>query len=70
MKSEFPDPLKLLNIVPVEKKEDPTDKTNYRPNTVLSLLSQVFENVMYEQLYEYLNNYLNDFLKALSTQYI
>ena len=54
MKSEFPDPLKLLNIVPVQKKEGPTDKTNYRPNTILSLLSEVFEKVMYEQLYEIL----------------
>ena len=54
-KSEFPDPLKPSNIVPLLKKEDPTDKTNYRPNSVLSLLSKVFEKVMYEQLYEYLN---------------
>ena len=74
VKSEFPDTLKLLNIVPVQKKEDPTDKTNYRPVSVLSLLSKVFEKVMYEQLYEYLNNYLNDLLcgfpKAHSTQYV
>ena len=27
---EFPDPLKLSNIVPVHKKKDPTDETNYR----------------------------------------
>ena len=68
------DPLKLSNIVPVQKKEDPTDKTNYRPNSVLSLLSKVFEKVMYKQLYEYLNNYLYDllcgFCKAHSTQYV
>ena len=74
MKNELPDRLKLSNIVPVKKKEDPTDKTNYRPNSVLSLLSKVFEKVMYEQLYEYLNNYLNDLLcgfrKAHSTQYV
>ena len=74
MKSEFSDPLKLSNIVPVQKKEDPTDKTNYRPNSVLSLLSKVFEKVMYQQLYEYLNNYLYDLLcgfrKVHSTQYV
>ena len=28
VKSEFPDPLKLLHIVSIMKKEDPTDKTN------------------------------------------
>ena len=74
MKSEFSDPLKLSNIVPVQKKEDPTAKKNYRPNRVLSLLSKVFEKVMYKQLYEYLNNYLYDLLcgfrKAHSTQYV
>ena len=58
----IPDPLKFSNIVPVKKKEDLTNKKNYRPNSVLSLLSKVFEKVMYEQLYEYLNNYLNDLL--------
>ena len=72
MKSEFPDPLKLSNTVPVHKKEDPADKTNYRPVNALRLISKVFEKVMYERLYEYLNNYLNDLLcdfhKAHSTQ--
>ena len=71
VKGEFPDPLKVSNIVPLQKKEDPADKTNYRPISVLSLLSKVFEKTMYEQLYEYLNNYLNDiifgFRKAHST---
>ena len=41
---------------------------------MLSLLSKLFEKVMYEQLYEYLNNYLNDLLcgfrKAHSVQYV
>ena len=74
MKSEFPDPLKLSNIVPGWKKEDPTDKTNYSPNSVLPLLSKVFEKMMYEQPYKYLNNCLNDLLcgfrKVHSTQYV
>ena len=40
----------------------------------MSLLSKVFEKVMYEQLYEYLNNSLYDLLcgcrKAHSAQYV
>ena len=74
MKSEVANPLKLSNIVPVQKKEDPADKTNYRPNSVLPLLPKDFEKVMYEQLYEYLSNYFNGLLcgfrKAHSTQYV
>ena len=67
--NKFPD---SLNLVPVHKKKDPTDKTNYRPVSVLPLLSKVFEKVMYIQLYDYMENVLNQLLcgfrKAHSTQ--
>ena len=32
---KFPDSLRLSNIVPVHKKKDPTDKTSYRPVSIL-----------------------------------
>ena len=41
---------KLSNIAPVHKKKDAIDKTNYRPVSILPLLSKVFEKVMYIQL--------------------
>ena len=70
---KFPDSLKLSNIVPVHKKKDPSDKTNYRPVSILTLLSKVFEKVMHIQLYDYMENFLNQllcgFLKAHSTQH-
>ena len=70
---KFPDSLKLSNIVPVHKKKDPTDKCNYRPVSILPLLSKVFEKIMYDQLYIYMNNFLNELLcgfrKAHSTQH-
>ena len=70
---KFPDSLKLSNIVPVHKKKDATDKTNYRPVSILPLLSKVFEKVMYIQLYDYMENFLNQLLcgfrKAHSTQH-
>ena len=53
-KNKFPDSLKLCNIVPAHKKKDATDKTNYRPVSILSLLPKVFEKVMHIQLYEYM----------------
>ena len=39
--NKFPDSLILSNIVPVHKKKDPTDKINYRPVSILPLLSKV-----------------------------
>ena len=56
---KFLDYLKLSNIVPVHKKKDPTDKTNYRSVSVLSSLSKVFAKVMYIQSYDYMEYFLN-----------
>ena len=70
--NKFPDSLKLSDITPVFKKLDPSDKANYRPVSVLPLLSKVFEKVIYDQLYEYLKNFLSELLcgfrKAHSTE--
>ena len=47
------------------KKLDPSDKTNYRPVSVLPLLSKVFETNIYDQLYEYMENFLSELLCSL-----
>ena len=45
---KFPITLKNVNVTPVYKKDDPTNKTNFRPVSVLPLLSSV-ERVVYNQ---------------------
>ena len=42
-----------LNITPVHKKDEATDKQNYRPVSVLPLFSKVFEKVIYDQLSQF-----------------
>ena len=53
---------------------DPSDKANYRPVSILPLVSKVFEKIMYDQLYEYIEHFLNQLLcgfrKAHSTQHV
>ena len=44
--NKFPDTLKLSDIVPVLKKLDPTDKTNFRPVSFLPLLSGVLSKML------------------------
>ena len=65
--------MKIANITPAHKKDEPTNKENYRPVSVLPLLSKVFERLLYDQLSEYLEKYLNTLLcgfrKAHSTQH-
>ena len=69
----FPDSLKLANITPVHKKDEITDKENYRPVSALPLFSKIFEKVIYDQISQYLEKYLNSLLsgfrKAYSSQH-
>ena len=73
LKGSFPDSLKLGNITPVHKKDEPTDKENYRLVRVLPLLSKTFERLIYDQLNEYVEQYLTSLLcgfrKDHSTQH-
>ena len=50
----FPDNLKIAKIIPLYKKGNINSITNYRPNSLLPTLSQVFERVIFNQLYMYL----------------
>ena len=49
------------------------DKENYRPISVLPLISKIFERIIHDQLSEYLKKYLNSILcgfrKGHSTQH-
>ena len=71
--SEFPKNLLLADVTPVFKKKDRLDKTNYRPVSVLSLVSKFFEKLMHKQINEHLKNklspYLSGYRKGFSTQY-
>ena len=48
--NEFPDDLKLGDITSLFRKDEATGKHNYRPITVLSALSKVFERLLYSQI--------------------
>jgi len=58
----FPASLKVARVTPIPKEGDPTNVNNYRPISVLPLMSKIFEKVAYRQLYKYLeqNNILSE----------
>ena len=47
----MPSEWKMSNVTPIHKKGETTDKSNYRPVSVLSAISKLFEKVMFDQLY-------------------
>ncbi len=49
----FPDKLKIAKIIPIFKKDDETQFTNYRPISHLPTISKIFERVIFKQLYKF-----------------
>ena len=56
----FPDKLKIAKVIPLFKKDDDKSFGNYRPISLLSSISKIFERVAFNQLYDYLTS--NDLL--------
>ena len=67
--STFADNLKNAELSPIHKKDDNLTKTNYRPVSVLTVVSKLHEDVMNDQLREYFVNILNDLLSAYRKNY-
>ena len=68
----FPDNLKYADVSPAFKKGDRLDKENYRPVSILSSLSKIFERLFYYQINVYmdpkLSMHLCGFRKNMSAQ--
>ena len=50
----FPDEWKLAHVTPIHKKGDKSNSDNYRPISVTSTVSKVFETVINKQLLQQL----------------
>ena len=59
--STFPTALKYADVKPVFKKDDKTDKENYRPTSILPTLSKVYERLIYNQMYLYFDKLFSKF---------
>ena len=51
-----PDYLKSARVVTLYKKSDKTTIGNYPPVSILSVVSKIFERVVYDQVYSYFTN--------------
>ena len=53
----FPDACKIAKLKPLFKKGSKTDPKNYRPISLLPLMSKVLERIVYEQTMEFLDKH-------------
>ena len=71
--NKFPNELKIADITPIFKKENPLDKTNYRPISRIPTVSKFFKRILFNQLQRFSNKLLSPlicgFRKGYSTQY-
>ena len=51
----FPNELKLARVVPIFKSGDPSSICNYRPISVLSFFSKIFERYMYNHVVQFMD---------------
>ena len=57
----FPISKKYFDVTQIHKKDDETDKENYRPISILPNLSKVYERIMYNQIYSYFDTLFSKF---------
>ena len=69
----FPNELKLADVSPVFKKDDDLNKENYRPVSIFSHMSKIFERTFYKQIDRFMTSkfslFLCGFRKNHNSQY-
>ena len=55
--AKFPSILTLADIIPVFKKGDKECKNNYRPVSILSYMSKIFERIIFRQISNYMESF-------------
>ena len=60
--NKFPDPFKLADVTPIFKKDNKTQKENYRGISILKALAKVLERLLSKQLIEFMTPNFSPFL--------
>ena len=62
--SNLPENLKRAQLAPLHKKNDPMEKSNFQPVSVLTTISKLYEKVLSEQLSLYFDDIFDQYLCA------
>ena len=52
-----PDKIKIAKVIPIYKKGDPDASDNYRPVSVLTGFSKIFERIVYNRIHNFLTKH-------------
>ena len=73
VRGEFPDELKLTDVTPTFKKDDPTSVKNNSLISVLPAVSKIYERIIRKQIAKFMDKYLSPYLcgyrKGYNSQY-
>ena len=58
---EFPTSFKNANVSPIYKKDSRLEEKNYRPISILTNLSKIYERIMHSQISSYFDNILSKY---------
>ena len=58
----YPTSLKNADVTPIYKEKERISKKNYRPVSILPILSKLYESTMSEQIYSYIDKYLSPYI--------
>ena len=59
---KYPLSLKTADVTPIHKEKEKTSKKNYRPVSILPILSKIYEGNMNEQMLTYIEKHLSPYL--------
>ena len=69
LNGKFPSELKMGDVISIFKNDDPFEKANYRPMSLLPSLSKVYEKPIYQQLNTFFENKLSPLLCGFRSRY-
>ena len=59
---KYPTSLKIADVIPIHKKDEKTLAKNYRPVSLIPVVSKLFERNMHTEIIDFIENSLSPFL--------